>query len=277
MSAETSIFEKEQSFHDQWANEIDYREVKVSETFTACTSPEPAWLLGKLGDLRGKRVLELGTGAGEAAVYFAMQGAKVTATDLSPGMLEVVKKVAAYHHVEVETAVAAAEDLSAFEAESFDIVYAANTLHHVNTETCLDEVKRILKPGGLGAFWDPVAHNPAINIYRRMATDVRTEDEHPLRRRELKYFTRRFTVVDKRFFWLSTLLIFAKFYLIDRVHPNEDRYWKRIISREPELRKWYKPLAAVDRLLLTVVPILGWWCWNMAIVVRKDRADAVTR
>jgi ubiquinone/menaquinone biosynthesis C-methylase UbiE len=72
----------------------------------------------------------------------------VTATDLSPAMLEVVKKVASHHGVFVETAVSSAEDLSAFLTNSFDVVYAANTLHHVDIGKCLDEVKRVLKPGG---------------------------------------------------------------------------------------------------------------------------------
>jgi ubiquinone/menaquinone biosynthesis C-methylase UbiE len=271
MPPSPTVLEKERDFHDDWAHAIDFRDVKVRETFSACTSPEPTWLARQLGDLKGKRILELGSGAGEGAVYFALAGADVTATDLSPGMLEVVEKVASHHGVAVKTMVASAEDLSSFASGSFDIVYGANTLHHVDIERCLDEVKRVLKPGGLAAFWDPVAHNPVINIYRRMASNVRTVDEHPIRRGELRYFSQRFTIVAKRFFWLTASLIFAKFYLIDRVHPNEDRYWKRIITREPELRKWYLPLATVDRFLLTLAPILGWWCWNMAIVVRKDR------
>jgi len=271
MSSAPAVIEKERGFHDEWADNIDYRSVKVYETFLACTSPEPSWVLSHFGDLRGKRVLELGSGAGEAAVYFALKGADVTATDLSPRMLEVVQQVAIQHGVKLTTVVCSAEDLSLFESESFDIVYAANTLHHVDIERCLDETKRVLKVDGVGGFWDPVAYNPAINVYRRMATEVRTIDEHPLRRSDMKYFSDRFAVVGKRFFWLTSLLIFLKLYLIDRIHPNEDRYWKRIISHESELRKWYKPLAAIDRVFLMLVPALGWWCWNIAIIVRKDR------
>ena len=256
-------------FHDEWAGTIDFRDVKVRETFTAATSPEPAWILEQLGPVRGRRVLELGSGAGEGAVFFALQGAQVTATDLSPAMLEVVKRVAAHHHVSVDTRVASAEDLKSFDDASFDVVYVGNLLHHVNLPRCLDEVRRVLKPGGRAAFWDPLAHNPAIKVYRRMATAVRTEDEHPIRRSELGLFTSRFGAVRKRCFWLTTLLIFVKFFVIDRVHPNEDRYWKRILTRERELRAWYRPLAAVDRVLLALFPFLRWWCWNIAIVATK--------
>ena len=73
---------------------INPDEVMVDEFFEACTSPENRIILGKVGNLTGKRVLDLGCGAGEAAVYFAKKGALVTATDISSAMLEVVKKVA---------------------------------------------------------------------------------------------------------------------------------------------------------------------------------------
>lgn len=263
------VFDKERRFHDDWAAAIDARDVNVVETFLAYTSPEARWILKELPPLSGKRVLELGSGAGEGAVFFARQGAKVVATDISPGMLHVVQQVSALHQVEVETRVASAEDLSDFLDNSFDIVYAANLLHHVEIAPCLDEVWRVLKPGGSAAFWDPMVYNPVIQVYRRMASDVRTEDEHPLRRSDFRLFAYRFSEVKTRFFWLTTLLVFLKFFLIDRVDPNEDRYWKRILTREPELRRWYKPLEKLDRVILAVLPFLRWWCWNAAIVARK--------
>lgn len=264
-----AIEDRERAFHDTWADSIDPKSVEVESSFTGSTSPEGAWIVEQLGDLRGRRLLELGSGAGEGAVFFATRGAEVVATDLSPGMLKVVQEVARLHGTSVQTAVASADDLSAFPDASFDVVYAANLLHHVDIAACLDEVRRVLKPGGVAAFWDPVAHNPAINVYRRMAMEVRTEDEHPIRRQDMVLFASRFSQVRTRFFWLSALLVFVKFYLIDRIHPNADRYWKLIITREPELRPWVKPLMALDRTILAVIPPLKWWCWNMAVVARK--------
>jgi SAM-dependent methyltransferase len=268
-AASHDVYDAEREFHDQWAASIDPASINVREFFEADTTPEVRWILKELGPLTGRRVLDLGTGAGEAAVYFAMQGAEVTATDLSPGMLDVTARVAAHHGVTLTTAVASAEDLSQFPADSFDVVYGANVLHHVDIAKCLDEVRRVLKSGGYGAFWDPIAHNPAINVYRRMAMEVRTEDEHPIRRRDMRLFGARFSQVRMRTFWLTALLIFVKFYLIDRVHPNQDRYWKRIVTRHRELRPWYRPLAALDRLILAVFPPLKWWCWNLAVVAKK--------
>ena len=75
----------------------------------ACTAPEMRWLFSRLGDLTGKRVLDVGCGIGEASVYFAVKGAVVTATDLSTGMLAVTQRLAERHGVKLRTHQANAE------------------------------------------------------------------------------------------------------------------------------------------------------------------------
>ncbi len=265
-----NLLEKEAAFHDEWADTIKIEDVPVDETFELSTSPEAKWLFNQVGDVKGKRVLELGSGAGEGSVYFAKHGARVTATDISPGMIDVVKKVAAHHNTSLEDArVCSADDLSCFEENSFDIVYAANLLHHVDIEKTITEAKKVLKPGGVALFWDPVAHNPVINVYRRMAMAVRTEDEHPIKYSELKIFKKHFSQVNRKFFWLTSLIIFLKFFLINRIHPSSDRYWKLILTKENEIRGTYKFFSTIDEIILKVFPPLGWWCWNIAIVCKK--------
>lgn len=268
-AADTDVAERERQFHDDWAAQIDPVEVPVVASFEGSTAPEARWIVKELGDLKGKRVLELGSGAGEGAVYFARLGADVTATDISPSMLDVVTAVACHNGVGVKTQVCSATDLSALPGDHFDVVYAANLLHHVDIAQCLDEIQRVLKPGGSAAFWDPVAYNPAINVYRRMAAAVRTEDEHPLKRGDIALLRHRFSDVRTEFFWLSALMVFLKFYLVDRIHPSSDRYWKLIIERERELKSFVQPLFSFDRFLLNIFPPLKWWCWNIAVVARK--------
>lgn len=262
------VLDKEREFHDEWAATIKPSEVMVRETFTAATSPESAWLFKQMGDLTGKKLLDIGSGGGESAVWFAMHGADVMATDLSPGMCDVVKKVATHYGTSLESSVCNAEDLSQFPDNSFDVIFCANVLHHVDIDKCLGECARVLKSGGQMCSWDPVAHNPVINIYRGMAMEVRTEDEHPIRMQDLEIWEKHFGKVDKEFFWLSSLVLFLKFYLVDKIDPNEDRYWKRILTHEKENNWFYKPLAALDKILLKT-PLLKWWAWNIAIVGYK--------
>lgn len=260
--------QKEEAFHDKWAESMDSATVLVNESFSSCTTPEAAYIASELGDVTGKLLLDLGCGAGEAAVYFAIKGAVVTAMDLSSGMLSVASAVASAHGTTIETAQGSVTDLP-FNDNSFDIVYAGNLLHHVDIASTLKEVHRVLKPGGRAAFWDPLGHNPAINVYRQIAIEVRTADEHPLLMKELRHFHTRFSSVTHKCFWLLTLIIFVKFYFIDRVNPNKERYWKKIVTEAEKLSKIYRFLKRLDDFLLGAVPFLGRYCWNIAIICRK--------
>jgi SAM-dependent methyltransferase len=222
-----------------------------------------------MGNLRGKRLLDIGAGLGESSVYFALQGAQVTMTDISPGMVQTGRELARRYGVEVEGIVSEAEDLGVA-AETFDFVYIANTIHHVRGRDALfQKIHRALKPGGFFFSYDPLAYNPAINVYRRMATEVRTEDEAPLTRADLQLARKYFPGVQHREFWISTLLLFVKYYAVDRVHPNQDRYWKRILQETPQSLRWWMPLRAVDAAL-TRLPLLRWLAWNMVMWGEKE-------
>ena len=263
-----NILIKEEEFHDKWAENIDLDSLHVTEYFEVCTVPENRYLIKKMGLLQDKRILELGCGSGEASIYFAKHGALSTATDISGGMLEVVKKLAAKHEVKVETKKSASYPLD-FPDDHFDFVYAANVLHHVDLEPSLIEIHRVLKPGGSLISWDPLDHNPIINVYRRMAGEVRTEDEHPIRMSELKLFRNLFKRIEYETFWFATLWIFLRFYLIERVNPNDERYWKKIIREHKRLEKLYFRLEKIDKKILSIFPFLKRYCWNIAIISTK--------
>jgi len=264
-----SQLERERAFHDTWAQNVGPGQVAVRAAFENLTAPENRFILGRMGDLRGKKLLDLGSGLGESAVYFALRGAEVTATDVSPEMCALCRETARVHGTEVVAVATPVERLSVPEAH-FDIAYGANLLHHVSDiEAALSAVRRALKPGGRCFFWDPLAYNPAINVYRRMATSVRTEDEHPLRFEVLDVFRRHFVDVRHREFWLLSLLLFFKYYLLDRVHPNEARYWKRILEEDPaRIGWWLRPLQRLDDALLRL-PLVRRLAWNTVIWARR--------
>ncbi|MDZ4825897.1 MAG: class I SAM-dependent methyltransferase [Actinomycetota bacterium] len=261
--------EREAHFHDDWADDTDPDSVDVEAVWKGIGCPEVRWIGDQLGDLRGKKVLDIGAGLGEASVRFALQGADVTSLDISPGMLKLGEKVAARYGVQTTTIVGSATDLSPFEDATFDVVYGANVLHHVEITECLDEVRRVLKPGGKAAFWDPVQYNPVINMYRKLASGVRTEDEHPLRRRDVKAFEVRFKHVETRGFWLTALLIFVRFFLVHRVHPSSERYWKLVIETQDKHAKFLRTAHRIDAKILGVVPPFRWMCWNIAVVCER--------
>jgi ubiquinone/menaquinone biosynthesis C-methylase UbiE len=265
----TDVYSREALHHDEWANSVDIASVDIDAVWQGTGCPEVRWITNQLGDVKGLRVLDLGSGLGEATVWFARAGAQVTALDISPGMLKVVEQVADRYCVSVTTVVGSATDLSGFPDATFDIVYGANVLHHVDIDVCLDEVRRVLKPNGRAAFWDPVKYNPVIEIYRRLASGVRTEDEHPLRRRDLRAMQLRFTSVTEQGFWLTALVLFVRFFVIDRIPPSADRYWKLAIDRQDKHHTFLQAAHRVDRVLLRWVPPLKWMCWNLSVVCTR--------
>src|SRR6266536_5533948 len=120
---------RESAFHDQWAASVSLEAIPVRAAFESPAALENRFILRLMGDLRGKRLLDIGCGLGESSVYFGLEGAQVTATDLSPGMVATAVQLGRIHGVRVEGIVSPGEELPV-PSNHYDVVYAANTLHH---------------------------------------------------------------------------------------------------------------------------------------------------
>jgi 2-polyprenyl-3-methyl-5-hydroxy-6-metoxy-1,4-benzoquinol methylase len=268
--AKTALHDREAAFHDAWASDTKLSDILVRECFEAPTAMENQFILQRMGDLRGKKLLDIGAGLGESSVYFALQGADVTTVDISPQMVETALKLGAQFGVKLQGLVSGGEAPNLPEAR-YDIIYIANTIHHVQDRASLfSQMHRALKPGGKFFSYDPLAYNPAINVYRRMATEVRTPDEAPLTTADVRLAKKYFQHVGHREFWISTLMLFVKYYAKDRVNPNDDRYWKRILRETSKSLGWWLPLRAADKVL-TRIPLVRWLAWN--IVMWGEKAD----
>ena len=265
---EDEILAKERRFHDIWASTIDIEGIRVVDYFESCTAPENRFILKQMGDLKDKHLLDLGCGAGENSVYFAKKGARCLATDYSSGMVDVAVNLAAKNSIKVEGKVMDAMALE-FPDHTFDFVYASNLLHHLqNPRLTIREMHRVLKPGGKACFWDPLKHNPVINVYRRIATKVRTEDETPLDINIVDFVKFLYSETAYDTFWLATLWIFLKFYLMEKVDPNQERYWKKIIIEHQRLEPMYSRLEKLD-VVLKKLPLMKRFAWNLAVVATK--------
>jgi SAM-dependent methyltransferase len=262
--------EREAAFHDQWASTMRPGELLVDEAFNAPTAVDNQFVLRQFGDLRGKRVLDYGCGAAEGGVYLAKQGAHVVGVDVSQGMLDAAQALAAHHGVKIETRRVEGGAIPAADRE-FDYVYGNGVLHHVDLRVARPELARVLKPEGKGCFLEPLPYNPLINVYRRIAKEVRTPDEKPLTFADVDSLRENFAEVSHREFWLTTLAVFLKFFLIERVNPNRERYWKKIYTDAARIAPLFSPLARVDDWLLAKAPVLGRLCWVTVITVAKPR------
>jgi ubiquinone/menaquinone biosynthesis C-methylase UbiE len=111
------------------------------------------WIMERIqreaGLLAGRRLLEVGCGLGYDSLEFLKRGVRVTATDLTPQAVELTRR-----HFELENV--CADDVRvenvlslSFPDDSFDAVWANGVLHHTgNTRLALEEIWRVLKPGG---------------------------------------------------------------------------------------------------------------------------------
>lgn len=262
--------QREAVFHDSWAADVDVADTLVDETFTSITALENQHVLERFGDLSGLTVLDYGCGAAEGGIFMAKRGARVVAIDVSQGMLDLAQQLAAHHGVQIETRQVESDRIPAADDE-FDRIYGNGVLHHVPMATAIPELARILKPGGVASFIEPLPYNPLINVYRRIASEVRTDDEQPLSFRQIDQFRSAFDRVEHREFWLITLAVFVKFYIWDRVNPNKERYWKKIYTDASKLESFFEPLKRLDSWLLRHVPVLGRLCWNTVITVSRPR------
>jgi ubiquinone/menaquinone biosynthesis C-methylase UbiE/glycosyltransferase involved in cell wall biosynthesis len=96
----------------------------------------------------GKDVLEIGGGMGTDLAQFALNGARVTDADLSAGHLRLAKENFAVRGLTGEFVQQDAESL-VFPDDSFDVIYSNGVLHHTpNTQRVVNEIFRILRPGG---------------------------------------------------------------------------------------------------------------------------------
>lgn len=106
-----------------------------------------------LGDVRGKRLLEIGCGGGQHSILFAKQGARCVGIDLSDEQVKHARRLAEREGVDTEFYQADATDLSMFDAETFDAAHSAFALHYVDdAAACYREVFRVLKPRGLFVY-----------------------------------------------------------------------------------------------------------------------------
>jgi ubiquinone/menaquinone biosynthesis C-methylase UbiE len=112
-----------------------------------------------LGDVSGKRVLEVGCGAGPLTLWLVEHGAVVTALDVSPEMANLARNVVG------GTATVLVSDLGAplsfAQDASFDLIVGSLVLHYLRDwPAVLREFNRVLADGGAVVF---STHHPTMD------------------------------------------------------------------------------------------------------------------
>ena len=125
-----------------------YARWRASTTGAVTERLESELILRLAGDVKGRRVLDVGCGDGMLAVALRERGVEVVGIDASPAMIEAAKQRARRHGADIAFEVADARRLP-FPAESFDLVTAIAILCFVeDAAPVFGEIARVLRPGG---------------------------------------------------------------------------------------------------------------------------------
>jgi 2-polyprenyl-3-methyl-5-hydroxy-6-metoxy-1,4-benzoquinol methylase len=213
--------------------------------------------VSRIGPLAGRRVLEVGVGGGSLAVWLAQQGAEVVGIDVSGGILEVARKRARVNGVEDRVTFVRAP-IEYFDPrehgldhDSYDAVIGNNVVHHFDRDLAMSRIGRMLAPGGLAVFCEPVLFLPkwvrALRnsgpVTRWFPPHTHTPDERSLDRRDFAVMGRWFRRVE----WTPYQVLCR----LQNFVELSDRTWNR--------------LEATDRTILRRAPWARRVC-RMAVV-----------
>ena len=112
----------------------------------------------------GKKMLEIGVGAGTDHLQWARAGVQCYGVDLTEAAIKITKARLSLYGFESNLQRIDAEVLP-FADESFDLVYSWGVLHHSERPECIiQEIKRVLKPGG--DFIGMMYNRHSLNVLR---------------------------------------------------------------------------------------------------------------
>jgi ubiquinone/menaquinone biosynthesis C-methylase UbiE len=171
---------------------------------------------------RGKAVLDVGCGAGVDLARFAKHGAICTGVDLSDSAIDLARANFEQQGLAADLRVANGEALP-FPDNSFDVVFAHGVVQYTaDPQRLVDEVRRVLKPGGQAIF-QVYNRNSWLNALSKLMKVGLEHEGAPVLLKysigEFRQLLRGFSTVD---------LVFERFPVKSRLHKG----WKGAVFNQ---------------------------------------------
>jgi 2-polyprenyl-3-methyl-5-hydroxy-6-metoxy-1,4-benzoquinol methylase len=126
-------------------------------------------------DIKGKRILEVGSGHGDLAIDMALKGAsEVVGIDIKCAKIDFAEKNIHKNHINLEDVITfKCCEISDLPENPFDIIVSKNTFEHLmNPAFCLDEMKKRLRPKGKVLIGFSPLYNSPFGDHGRTKTQV---------------------------------------------------------------------------------------------------------
>jgi SAM-dependent methyltransferase len=239
--------EREKDFHNErFSDEFRGAQDKYYAALSDCFED---YYAGIAEAAKGRDVLEYGCATGLNSRRIAPLCNSITGIDISDVAISEANQIASEEHIEnARFHVMNAEDMS-FDEASFDLVFGSGIIHHLDLESSFCEIARVLRPGGVAIFMEPLGTNALYNAYRYFTPHARTPDEHPLQRHDFLLAQRYFSRKHISFYGLATLLCVP-------------------FRSTPLFNAAFKCTRAIDRTLFKI-DRLKWQAWY--VLMRLER------
>lgn len=145
------------------------------------------------GAIAGRRVLELGCGAGEHAEWLLAAGAgHVLGVDVSEKFVTRAREREIPGRLEFRLG-----DVMQPIEGSFDLIFGRAILHHLDYRPLLVRLReQNLKPGGRMVFMEPLGSSLLIRLFWLLAPGAHTPDERPFDGADLRWLRQSFAEVE---------------------------------------------------------------------------------
>ncbi|MDX1442998.1 MAG: bifunctional 2-polyprenyl-6-hydroxyphenol methylase/3-demethylubiquinol 3-O-methyltransferase UbiG [Gammaproteobacteria bacterium] len=118
------------------------------------------WIRERVGDLDGRRMLDVGCGGGILTEGLAREGAEVTGIDMAEAPLSVARLHLLESKLQVDYRQVSVEDLASEAPGSFDTVTCLEMLEHVpDPASVIAACRTLVKPGG-DVIFSTINRNP---------------------------------------------------------------------------------------------------------------------
>jgi len=240
---------REKEWHDKTFSS-DVR-ANVAKYRSALSPTDKIWKETILNHVNKSTVLlDYGCGSGSFLINISNEIYRGIGIDISEARLRQAKTIAAEKNINnVEFLYMDAMNTT-FENEKFDVIRGGGILHHLDLKISLEEIKRILKISGEALFFEPLGTNILFNLYRKMTPKVRTIDEQPLRKKEIRIIKSMFSKAKIRYYCFLPLLA---------VPFRKYKIYNKLLS----------VLYFLDKILLAKYSPFKWLAWQCIIELKK--------